>query len=411
MEPVIEIASEPIVLDSHKYFLAYSSGKDSTLCKWLLNEAGIDNISLYKVSYDNDKHSDDGHIECQILDQFIYSQLSVSGIKSNSDIISASQADDIHVTFMAPYCKLANGMPGNLVVGLPWDVIHSLDNGLGELVPTETYKSIKMLEELFLSLNILGFKVLSPIASLHTYAVYNVLQKIIGIEQLMQLESCWDAYLFDGLACGTCPKCQRLKFIFKECFKIDYIPWAPTLNISSADFLFSSIYALHATNRYPHIDFKSTCIIDNESKDFSDKFIDLLCTKFNLSFVKEDIIIPFIPDSQVWSDITNQIIDFIEIDYSKLNSCRIHTFDVPYLPFEGYYNWGRTTKVLSCYASISFYNSRFQRWELVHIAKNGPELIIPDLEIFRKWLDLDNIKINYPNVYILYERKTVITSI
>lgn len=55
LEPVIEIASELIVLDSHKYFLGYSSGKDSTLCKWLL--IAVSKNTFTTLHYNRNAHT------------------------------------------------------------------------------------------------------------------------------------------------------------------------------------------------------------------------------------------------------------------------------------------------------------------------------------------------------------------
>lgn len=249
-----------------------------------------------------------------------------------------------------------------------------------------------------MSLNIIGFHVISPIGSLHTYSVYCLLQKIIGTEQLIDLESCWDAYLFDGNPCGTCPKCQRLKYIFKKCLKIDYLSWAPMLDISSADFLFSSIYALHAITYYPEIDFSISCILDEDSKQLSGQFIDLISTKYNLLKIDQPIEIPFIQDKQNWTDLTSQIIQFLGIDYSNLEQNRCNNINVPFLPFERYYMWGRVTKILNCYAFIPIYDSNQKLWKKVCVSEYGPELRVPDLEIFRRWLDFSYIKKYHVNL-------------
>ncbi|MRG28808.1 hypothetical protein [Laceyella tengchongensis] len=374
-------------LDSNAYFLGYTGGKDSTLCQILLDVAQVKTVH-YLVTYDNDQHSEEGHINFVLSQPEEYYKVSVVGANRQLGNVSFHQADDIHVTFAAPYFDLNSSKPAYLAVGLPWDVIHTFPNeGLCDLVPTETYCSLKILMDLFHALNVVNFKLISPIASLHTVGVYQVLSKILGIEKLMELDSCWHSYLFQGKPCGCCPKCQRLKFIFEYCFNQDYLSWSPTLKIESGNFLFGSLYAWQSINQHPDINWSQYSLVDVESTKFSGPFIEILKEKYNVPQIKvPHLNFKFEKDEQKWEEVQSQIISLIAIDYNRCLKDRLVEGNVPWLPFEEDYHWDRVHPVLACYGNWPVYDLEKQQWETLFI-KDGPSLQVPDTELFRIWLN------------------------
>lgn len=383
----IELGDPFVSLNLNDYYLGYTGGKDSTLCKLILEAAGK-NIVPYKVSYDDYEHEADGHIELAVINKEKYNSISVAETKMSSEIISFHQADDIHVTFAAAYYSQQNGMPANLAVGLPWDVIHTFKSGLTELVPTETYGSIQILTEMFHTLGISDFTITSPIATLHTFGVYRLLADIIGLENVLELDSCWNSNLFEGKPCGVCAKCQRLKVIYSQCFNLDYIPDAPKLDIRSADFIFGSLYAYFSIADYPIIDWKHVCCIDEVSEKFSGQLLQVIIEKFNLKAIDvTSLAIPEKDTGQSWRELMNQIPEILKINYDMLSDKRVSKLRLPYLPFEEGYRWNRKNPVLSCYGIIPVYNHEEGFWSEYVVNKDGPALKVPDMPIFRKYLN------------------------
>lgn len=329
-----------------KYFLGFTGGKDSTLCKILLEELQK-NVVNYNVSYDDDITIGEGRIYNSIRDKDIYNKFTITGYKSNSNIISFQQADDIHVTFVAPYLYEREDYPANLAVGLPYDAIHCFKTGEPDLVPTETFKSISMLENLMHNYGFNDFKVVSPIATLHTFGVYSLLKQIIGLNELMKLDSCWETNSENKKPCGMCPKCQRLKYVFKNCFGYDYLEDYPTLNITSADFLFGSIHANELLKKYGY-NFVSTRQFLHPDLGISNEFVDLIKNKYKFDICNTPNI-NFVQDNQTWDNILEQIVSIIGLDYRMFSDKKINSSKVKYLPFEKYYNWGRVNFVSECY--------------------------------------------------------------
>lgn len=330
----------------NEYFLGFTGGKDSTLCKILLDDLKKSVVN-YNVSYDDDITIGEGRIYCKIINKNVYNKYTITGYKINSNIISFQQADDIHITFIAPYLYERNEYPANVVVGLPYDAVHSFKSGEPDLVPTETFKSINMLEVLMHNYGFNNYKVISPIATLHTFGVYSLLSKIIGINELLKLDSCWETNSEKKDPCGTCPKCQRLKYVFQNCFNYNYLGKYPTLNITSADFLFGSIHANELIKKYGYEFVKSHQFIHSDLM-IENEFVDLIKTKYKLD-ICEFPNINFVPDRQTWDDVLEQIIKVIGVDYRNLSDIKINNEDIKYLPFEKYYNWNRKNAISECY--------------------------------------------------------------
>lgn len=380
-------------LNRNSCYLGYSHGKDSTLCKLLLELAQY-NINYYKVSYDDDTPSEDGHIYQNIINSQDYKLCSISGLKDLSNRISCHQADDIHVTFAAAYFPELSIYPQKLAVGIPWDAIHKFDDNTPDLVPTETYPSILLFQKLLQSYGFENIKVVSPIASLHTFTVYTILNEIMGFNELAQLDSCWESYLYDK-ACGYCPKCQRLKHIFQKCFNIEYLPEIPTLRIESADFLYGSIFAYQAVQKYSKLKWERSVIQDKYSISFSGEFVDILLRNFNLNIINaDDLNIEYIQDEQTWDDLLSQIKQFIHIDYSTLLDEKKNNVTY-FLPFEKYYKWNRNNPVLSCYDRVNFFNINKKEWDELIMSTGNKILQLPDSAMFNALLS--NIKSKIEN--------------
>lgn len=384
---VVENIIGNINLNKNEYFLGYTGGKDSTLCKEILNYTKK-NVKYYQVSYDDDKHADDGHIDIFIENNNLYNEVSLKGMHKKNESVIFHQADDIHVTFIAPYFNLTCNTPASLVVGLPWDVIHNFKDGVTDLVPTETYQSIFILETLFLELGINNFKVISPIASLHSLGVYKLCEKLIGLNALSKLDSCWNSYLIDGNACGTCPKCQRIKYIYNYCFDKNYLDWAPMLPLKNLETLFGSIYANVAIKKYPNINWAENIILDRESLILSGDFLPIIIELSGFSILNgESLDIEYELNLDNQNKIKEYIIENIFINYSNLLDETINNFEFPYLPFEEDYKWNRKNKILNCYGEIPVYDFDEKKWTSLIIDINAPKLKIPDLEIFKVCLN------------------------
>lgn len=375
---------EKVPMDE-SYYLGFTEGKDSTLCKELINSIGKQ-IVYYKVSYDDDNPAEDGHIYCHIVNEELYNRFTITGWKANSNIISFQQADDIHVTFACPYAYEKENYSKYLAVGIPWDAIHSFSGGEPDLVATETYHSIQIFEKLVKNYGFHEFKMVSPIATLHTYGVYGILERIIGIEQLEKLDSCWESYSYKGNSCGYCPKCQRLKKVFWDCFDYDNSPEIPKLEIKSADFLFGSIFATKLLSFMPAKKIMNTMLVDEYSRSFSGEFFEILKQQFQLKEL-EGIKFAFSKDEQTWDGIREHLVNVVGMDYAKLIDVRCNQADVPYLPFEKYYCWLRKERVLHCYDIVQWKKSGSGVIKQKRISEGKRCLQLPDSNLFRQYIE------------------------
>jgi len=337
----------PLQTMTEQFFLGYTGGKDSTLCKLLLQELGKE-IVYYSVSYDDDATRGYGRIFNRILDPELYNRHTITGYKANSDYIAFQQADDIHVTFIAPYLYPRSSYPGNLAVGLPYDAVHTFASGVPDLVPTETLQSVEYLESLMHSYGFSAYRVVSPVASLHTFGIYRLLSSLIGMEGLMALDSCWEQTEQHPEPCGMCPKCQRLKYVFKHCFCLDYLPQTPLLHITGGDFLFGSIHASQLLERFSAEDV-STHQFLCEGARVEWEFVRHIQQRHGFEPIRLPNI-PFVKDTQTWTQVLSQIVQTTGVDYRLLPDTPDPALpeDAPYLPFEKYYNWGRKYPVARC---------------------------------------------------------------
>lgn len=381
---------------TNEVFLGYTGGKDSSLCDEILKLSG-EKINYYKITYDDENPSKDGHVSCEILDPELYSLTSITRLKEVSDIVSFHQADDIHVTFAAPYTSNSDTLPLSLIVGIPWDAIHTFSNGLADFVPTETYKSSQNFMNLMDSYGFKGFNIYSPIASLHTVTIYNLLFNFFGINPA-QLDSCWESYLYNGIPCGHCPKCQRIKYLLNDKYDIK-LDDTPVIKTNNADFLFGSRFAFDIFKSHSTELIKNACLIDHESENFSGKYLDILKNSFNLKllFISNDDF-KFFADKDKWTDIIAEIIKIIKIDYRYLSDTKQHNIEVPFLPFEKYYRWNRNNKVLASYGIIPLYDDNQNKWIDVKVSNSTLKLKLPDIDLFRKELSITRVKEHFSDL-------------
>lgn len=365
-----------------QFYLGYTEGKDSSLCRELIKRSGK-GIEYYKVSYDDEMPAEDGHIYTKIIDYELYNKYTITGWKANRDIVSFQQADDIHVTFACPYAYERDIYPDKLAVGIPWDAIHAFSSGEPDIVPTETYQSILILESLVHNYGYKDFKIISPIASLHTYGVYAALERLSGLDKLVELDSCWESYAYSNKNCGFCPKCQRLKKVFQDCFDYDNNTKVPLLNIVSADFLFGSVYATRLLEDFSPKEIMNTMFLDQCSVAMSGEFIDILKRIHNYQVVN-DIVYTYTEDDQKWDDIMSEIVNALEINYDSLSDVAINSENVPYLPFEKYYKWNRKNKVLNCYSSVGFHKD--EESHVKSISEGNAQVDLPQTDIFQFYL-------------------------
>ena len=163
-----------------------------------------------------------------------------------------------------------------------------------------------------------------------------------------------------------CPKCQRLKYVFRNCFQIDYLPEVPLLNITSADFLFGSIHASQLLQQFSPEQVGSHQFLHTDTRTETE-FVDHICRKYGFDCIELPNI-DFVRDTQTWSDVLEQIVAVTGVDYRLLKDEWVPKLQmlesVEFLPFEKYYNWGRRYPVLRCYE-----NAQTALWE----ATNGKQ--------------------------------------
>lgn len=381
---------EEIVLDKNKFLLGYSGGKDSSLVKRIL-ELSNKKFDTYKVSYDEDDSSRFGHIYQNIYNNNLY-MYSLSMIKNTSDIFNVQQADDIHTTYIMPFLSANNKVPGNLVVGIPWEALHVDKNLNPDMVPTETYYATKILRNFFNNINIKNFNVYSPISVFHTAGVYNILSQIIGFNNLIELDSCWD-FNYQG-ACGSCLKCQKIKMIYKKYFDYDYLEWTPRLDFLPSVFLYSS-FADEYLNVYK-IDKFNSLLLDDESIDFCGPFLDFIRNYFSFNEIYLPKLSFDFSKCLKWSEVQKNIVMAINISYDKLSDTKINKFkSIPYLPFEKDYNWKRKNPILNCYNYIPYFDG-FGQQHYIDIRKDDNDkimkLVIPKSSLFKKFFQEDKVR-------------------
>lgn len=398
-EETYQFSAKKINLKSEHLFMGDTGGKDSTLTKFILSKTNYV-PKYFKVSYDNDSHARDGHIDCNIINKDLYELYSLSGFKKRGNFISSSQADDIHVTFSAPFINVTEGFPQGIVAGIPWECVKSISNEVGELVPTETAVSLKLYMDMCSAFGLNGFKFYSPLAGLHTFAIYRLLNDIFGRDYLKSLDSCWNSYHIQGNPCGFCPKCYRIKFIFKKVFNENYMPSSPELNNVGADFIFGSLHGMAALDIYESVD--KIFFYQKELLFLYEPFWEIMVKDFGLSLNNDEKELGTTSSIEKgWEAIQKKIWSDLNIKYTDLSDEKIHDLDVPQIPFELSYGLTRKNLILSCFSEVPVFIEKTNEWIDIQIpskTKHKLPLNFPRNDLFKNWLSDKYIFSNYPNL-------------
>lgn len=368
------------VIEEHGGYLGYSGGRDSHLSKLILDKLEI-KYEKYKVCFENDLTNELLRVDYKINHSKTYDIMSISKCSTNSYIVPLHQADDVHLTFIAPLLSNTKKAYDSVFVGLPLEVIES-SNGLN-YVPTETYESIIILEEFIKSLGHKKFKVLSIIAGLHSLSVYKMIPLIEKNHATTKLDSCWYSYSFrDNQQCGCCIKCQRVKYIDKVLYKTDIMTFAPSLPIEPS-FLFSTNLKINQDNckKFENI------VVDNQKiRKFHGQYHDTLLRLYKSLDWDVELMPSFSYENLRHLDtdeLTNRIQEILRhniVDTEENPEILNHII----LP-------------MFSYVSPDNYSSLVKSRALIEALKNDPSKI-KDIftnydqytELFNFWLDLSN---------------------
>ncbi|MDO5422298.1 MAG: 7-cyano-7-deazaguanine synthase, partial [Eubacteriales bacterium] len=117
-----------------------------------------------------------------------------------------------------PFFSVKENDAAYLSIGLQFDVsnyyvYNERNESIQEYDLMETYGAIKKFEELLRYLDLKQFNIIEPLASVTSFAIYEILRREYGDEQLKQMGSCWTPQQ-NGSPCGKCLKCQRVAYIY-----------------------------------------------------------------------------------------------------------------------------------------------------------------------------------------------------
>lgn len=293
-----DITYSKINLNSEGCLLGYTGGKDSTLSLELLKEK-YNNIKLFKFNFDNELFKDDYYSTMKILNFELYKKVSTSNYYeiNKKDYY---QEEDMHAIYAAPFFNLNENTFSNLAVGLPWDVLNNKfgneDYITSEFVLTENQESLNIFNKLMNSYGLINFKIFSPIATLNSFAVYNILLKIYGVNGLKSFNSCWNPTI-NNEPCGRCLKCKRVNFIYHILGVNNEDESAVLLNNEmetySLDYLFGSISIMKLLDKFNNKEINNIddkIFIDEDIKKFDNGFSKLISQKYKLEIVSNPLI-------------------------------------------------------------------------------------------------------------------------
>lgn len=288
----IEESFNKIRLSKEDCYLGYTGGKDSSLTLELI-EGDFKKLQLFKINFDEEPFLDNYHIACKVHNTKLYNQYSTKAF-FNSLQVKYYQEEDLHAVFAAPYYNVIEGDPANLALGMPWDTLNSYVYKAGsterasEYVMTETQNSLKCFRKLMHYYGLIDFDLFSPLATLNSFAIYNILRKKYGDNKLKSMLSCWNPV--GNKSCGKCTKCQRVSYIYK----VLNIPLSDneinslSTNTKELDYLFGSISIkkLLENNLYNKLKFDNCVLIDPEIINFDRSYHQKISEKYELSVVK-----------------------------------------------------------------------------------------------------------------------------
>lgn len=213
---LLKYDADNLELNNKGCLLGFTGGKDSTLCYELIKEK-YDDLFKFKIDFDDEEFISDYHISRQVLNYDIFNLLSTESFIRNKNK-HYYQEEDLHCCFAAPYFNVSNNHPMYLCVGLQFDVVnyyvYENDALISESCLTETYSSIRIFEKLFIEYGLVKFRVVVPLASLSSFAIYGILLNKYGENILRSMNSCWHSNN-NSVLCGKCLKCQRVSYIYK----------------------------------------------------------------------------------------------------------------------------------------------------------------------------------------------------
>lgn len=365
-------------------YLGYSGGRDSFLTDQMLQDLLI-SYEKFKVCFESERKEEIARIDFTIQNKEFYNKISISQINKKKNLISFHEADDVHITFIAPLLLKKKSYFKSVFVGLPFEAIES--NEGKSYTPTETTESLQILTTFIQSLGHSEYSLVSIISGLHSLAVYNFLCKFKSKEVCYSLDSCWLSFSFkNNQQCGCCMKCQRIKYIFKQTQDIDFLPFAPNLNIDTKT-LFSSNIRMDqkVVNQ-----FKDSFLINDKVKRLTGPYFKQVIDFFNaqgwniieLEELKyEDL--SHEPNPEIISTIKD-IVEFNSSSSLKSNVDPEENICISYFPFY-------------TFLPIDFYQS-IQGSSVLHEALDSKpellELVFKNFnqysDLFKFWLSKDN---------------------
>ncbi|WP_421381754.1 hypothetical protein ACOJQI_20945 [Bacillus salacetis] len=292
--------SKKINLDTNKCYIGYSGGKDSKLCLDLIKDDFAE-VKKFKINFDEEEFKSEFHEKLEIVNSTYYQKVSTKFLYEESGK-NYYQEEDLHCCFAAPYFSVKEMSPSHLSVGLQFDVINHYvydDNGglISEFGLTETYKSVKTFENLLKNYGLVNFKVIVPLASATSFAIYTILKSKFGEDGLRSFNSCWYPSE-DDVACGVCMKCQRVSYIYKV-IGMDLTPVErKSLTIfeesgHDLDFLFGSISCMKlldgTTTGYRSGDVKNHLFIDEKIEDIDGGYSRKISDLFGLAIIENPL--------------------------------------------------------------------------------------------------------------------------
>jgi hypothetical protein len=385
-------------LDLKNYYeVMYSGGKDSLLSTFVLQESNLE-YQTYTLSYDQDGKINKNHhadISDNILNYKLYSAVSIEGAIKKNGLPIFHHSDDIHTTFISPFTFKRDYYSNKIVVGLPWDALHSFKNDIPDLVPSETEQALLILEKFINSYVNSDIKFLSPIAGFHPYAVFDYLKNKLGLDKVLDIDSCWYSNQFNGKQCGCCQKCQKFKLQCLQLYGKEVFPHSPILNDHLPTSIFSSFYGSYLAQYFldsAYTKYWTDKHVDRHLKHFINFYKNYNLKQFEAQNNDQvlELFKKFYLNSTTENKIKNYIATQIEYDYSSIPELMSNDLDFTF-PFEKGFNWNRKNSLIQSMGQIDLYDSKKNMWFTYSINQNSNyHFKTPRNKLFEFWLESEN---------------------